>query len=153
MPNRLVVMRHAESSLDYPGLADHDRPLNARGQHDASRIAQVLSDRGWLPQLILVSSSRRTIETLERISPLIDKARIEIRPEIYHAGLSSMSEQLEDALEDGTTMILGHNPGSEVLVNHLTGEWKMLPTAAAELIEKSGEKWELIWVLMPKELG
>ncbi|MEC7706470.1 MAG: histidine phosphatase family protein [Candidatus Thermoplasmatota archaeon] len=153
MPNRLVVMRHAESSLDYPGLADHDRPLNARGQHDASRIAQVLSDRGWLPQLILVSSSRRTIETLERISPLIDKARIEIRPEIYHAGLSSMSEQLEDALEEGTTMILGHNPGSEVLVNHLTGEWKMLPTAAAALIEKSGEKWELIGVLRPKELG
>ena len=117
-------MRHAKSSLDFPGLADHDRPLDARGQHDAPRMAQVLSDRGWLPQLILVSSSRRTIETLEGMS-LLDEARIEIRPEIYHAGLSSMSNQLDDLLEGGTTMILGHNPGSEVLVNHLTGEWEV----------------------------
>ena len=53
--------------------------------------------------------------------------------------------------EDGTTMILGHNPGSEVLVNHLTGKWEEMPTAAAALIEKSGDKWSLIDVLRPKE--
>ena len=144
-------MRHAESSLDYPGLADHDRPLNARGQHEASRMARALAERGWVPHLILVSSSRRTIETLEGMSPVVDEGRIEIRSEIYHAGLSSLSEQLEDLLEDGTTMILGHNPGSEVLVNHLTGEWEAMPTAAAALIEKSGDKWSLIDVLRPKK--
>lgn len=152
MATRLIVMRHAESSLEYSGVADHDRPLNARGQHDAPCIAQALSNRGWLPQLILVSSSRRTIETLEGMS-LLDEARIEIRPEIYHAGLSSMSDQLDDLLEGGITMILGHNPGSEVLVNHLTGEWEVMPTAAAALIEKSGEKWNLIEMLRPKELS
>lgn len=151
MTTRLVVMRHAESSLDYPGLADHDRPLNARGQHEASRMARALAESGWVPQLILVSSSRRTIETLEGMSPVVDEGRIEIRSEIYHAGLSSLSEQLEDLLEDGTTMILGHNPGSEVLVNHLTGEWEAMPTAAAALIEKSGDKWSLIDVLRPKK--
>ena len=151
MTTRLVVMRHAESSLDYPGLADHDTPLHARGQHDASQIARALAELGWVPHLILVSSSRRTIETLEGMSSVIDEARIEIRSEIYHAGLSSLSEQLEDLLEDGTTMILGHNPGSEVLVNHLTGEWEVMPTAAAALIEKSGDKWSLIDVLRPKK--
>ena len=151
MTTRLVVMRHAESSLDYPGLADHDRPLNARGQHEASRMALALAESGWVPQLILVSSSRRTIETLEGMSPVVDEGRIEIRSEIYHAGLSSLSEQLEDLLEAGTTMILGHNPGSEVLVNHLTGEWEVMPTAAAALIEKSGDKWSLIDVLRPKK--
>ena len=153
MATRLVVMRHANSSRSYPGLADHDRPLDARGQHDASQMAQALANRGWLPELVLVSSSRRTIETLEGMSPLIDHASIEIRSQIYHAGLSSLSEQLEDALEDGTTMILGHNPGSEVLVNHLTGDWEVMPTAAAALIEKTGERWELIEVLRPKEIS
>ena len=94
MATRLIVMRHAESSLEYSGVADHDRPLNARGQHDAPCIAQALSNRGWLPQLILVSSSRRTMETLEGMS-LLDEA----------------------------------------------------------LIEKSGEKWNLIEMLRPKELS
>ena len=151
MVTRLVVMRHAESSLDYPSLADHDRPLNARGQHDAPQMARALAERGWVPHRILVSSSRRTIETLEGMSSVIDEARIEIRSEIYHAGLSTLYNQLEDLQEDGTTMILGHNPGSEVLVNHLTGEWEVMPTAAAALIEKSGDKWSLIDVLRPKE--
>ena len=146
-------MRHAESSLDYPGLPDHDRPLNATGQHEAPRIAQALANRGWAPQLILVSSSRRTIETLEGLYPVIDDAKIEIRSEIYHAGLSSLSNQLEDLIEDGTTMILGHNPGSEVLVNYLTGEWEVMPPAAAALIENDGQKWDLIEVLRSKELS
>jgi len=153
MVTRLVVMRHAMSSLDYPELVDHDRPLNARGQHEAPRMAQALADCGWVPQLVLVSSSRRTIETLEGMVSIINNARIEIRSEIYHAGLSSLSNQLEDLLENGTTMILGHNPGSEVLVNHLTGEWEVMPTAAAALIEKSDDKWNLIEVLRPKELS
>ena len=90
---------------------------------------------------------------MEGMSPLIDHASIEIRSQIYHAGLSSLSEQLEDALEDGTTMILGHNPGSEVLINHLTGNWEVMPTAAAALIEKREERWELIEVLRPKEIS
>ena len=153
MATRLVVMLHAMSSLDYPGLVDHDRPLNARGQHEASRMEQALVDCGWVPQLVLVSSSRRTIETLEGMVSVINNARIEIRSEIYHAGLSSLSNQLEDLLENGTTMILGHNPGSEVLVNHLTGEWEVMPPAAAALIEKSDDKWNLIEVLRPKELS
>ena len=38
------------------------------------------------------------METLEGMS-LLDEARIEIRPEIYHAGLSNMSDQLDDLLE------------------------------------------------------
>ena len=66
---------------------------------------------------------------MEGMSSVIDEARIEIRSAIYHAGLSTLYNQLEDLQEDGTTMILGHNPGSEVLVNHLTGEWEVMPTA------------------------
>ena len=74
MVTRLVVMRHAESSLDYPSLADHDRPLNSRGQHDASHIAGALAERGWVPHLILVSSPGRPIATLEGWPSGIERA-------------------------------------------------------------------------------
>ena len=145
-------MRHAESSNDYRDLADHDRPLNARGQSDACRVADVLTERGWLPQLVLVSSSTRTLETLEGMAPRIGGAKTDIRPEIYHAGIGTLLIQLEDMLGEGTTMILGHNPGSEVLINHLTGEWREMPPAAAALLAESGGGWSIEGIIRPREL-
>ena len=145
-------MRHADSSYDYPNMSDHDRPLNARGQRDAPRMADALSKRDWLPQLVLVSSAGRTLETLEGMAPHMDDARIDVRPEIYHAGISTMLIQLEDMLVDGTTMILGHNPGSEMLINHLSGQWHVMPTAAAALLVESGDGWTVEEVLRPKEI-
>ena len=145
-------MRHAESSNDYRDLADHDRPLNARGQSDAPHVADALAKRGWLPQLVLVSSSTRTLETLEGMRPHIEGARTDIRPEIYHAGISTLLIQLEDMLDEGTTMILGHNPGSEVLINHLTGEWCAMPPAAAALFTESGGDWSIEDIIRPREL-
>ena len=145
-------MRHAESSNDYRDLADHDRPLNARGLSDARRVADALAERGWLPQLVLVSSSTRTLETLEGMAPRIGGAKTDIRPEIYHAGISTLLIQLEDMLGEGTTMILGHNPGSEVLINHLTGEWREMPPAAAALLAESGGDWSIEGIIRPREL-
>ena len=145
-------MRHAESSNDYRDRADHDRPLNARGQSDARRVADVLTERGWLPQLVLVSSSTRTLETLEGMAPRIGGAKTDIRPEIYHAGIITLLIQLEDMLGEGTTMILGHNPGSEMLINHLTGEWREMPPAAAALLAESGGGWSIEGIIRPREL-
>ncbi|MCH5374620.1 MAG: histidine phosphatase family protein, partial [Planctomycetes bacterium] len=34
----LLILRHAKSSWGDPSLADHDRPLNARGKRDAPRM-------------------------------------------------------------------------------------------------------------------
>ena len=145
-------MRHAESSNDYLDLADHDRPLNARGLSDARRVADALAERGWLPQLVLVSSSTRTLETREGMTPRIGGAKTDIRPEIYHAGISTLLIQLEDMLGEGTTMLLGHNPGSEVLINHLTGEWREMPPAAAALLAESGGDWAIEDIIRPREL-
>jgi len=145
-------MRHAKSSSEYRGLADHDRPLNAQGQRDACLVGDALAGRGWLPQLVLVSSSTRTLETLERMAQHMEGVKTEVRPEIYHAGISTLLTQLEGMLGEGTTMILGHNPGSEVLINHLTGEWHTMPPAAAALLAESGGCWLIEDIILPGEL-
>ena len=49
-------------------------------------------------------------------------------------------------------MVLGHNPGSEILVNHLSGEWHVMPTATAVLLVESGEEWKVQEVIRPKEI-
>jgi len=55
-------------------------------------------------------------------------------------------------LGGGTTMILGHNPGSENLINHLTGEWREMQTAAAALLVETSDGWTVEEVLRPREL-
>ena len=153
MTRRLIVMRHAESSSDHHGLLDHDRPLNSQGQRDACLVGDALAERGWLPQLVLVSSSTRTLETLKEMVQHMESVRTEIRPEIYNAGISTLLTQLEVILGEGTTMILGHNPGSEVLINHLTGEWHTMPPAAAALLSESGGDWLIEGIIRPSELN
>ena len=74
MVRRLIVMRHAKSSWKDPNLDDHERPLNKRGRGDAPMVADAIFDRGWIPDLILVSSSKRTLQTLEGMSHRMGKA-------------------------------------------------------------------------------
>ena len=153
MVRRLIVMRHAKSSWKDPNLDDHDRPLNKRGRGDAPMVADAIFDRGWIPDLILVSSSKRTLQTLEGMSHRMGKAPFEVRSGIYHATVIDLMEELEDMLDNGTTMIIGHNPGSEILVNHLSGEWHTMPTATAVLLLHSGSSWSVEAVIRPKEIA
>ena len=153
MVRRLIVMRHAKSSWKEPNLDDHERPLNKRGRGDAPMVADAIFDRGWIPDLILVSSSKRTLQTLEGMSHRMGKAPFEVRSGIYHATVIDLMEELEDMLDNGTSMIIGHNPGSEILVNHLSGEWHTMPTATAVLLLHSGSSWSVEAVIRPKEIA
>ncbi len=152
MSRRLIIMRHAKSSWDDPSLGDHDRPLNPRGLRDAPIMADTIERIGWTPNLILVSSSMRTKQTLDLMSHVLSDADTEIREGIYHAGLNDLLHELQDIPDVGTTMILGHNPGSELLIKHLSGEWHSMPTAAAALLSESNGTWIVEKVLRPKEL-
>ena len=152
MSRRLIIMRHAKSSWDDPSLGDHDRPLNPRGLRDAPIMADTIERIGWTPNLILVSSSMRTKQTLDLMSHVLSDTDTEIRGGIYHAGLNDLLHELQDIPDVGTTMILGHNPGSELLIKHLSGEWHSMPTAAAALLSESNGTWIVEKVLRPKEL-
>ena len=153
MVRRLIVMRHAKSSWKDPNFDDHERPLNKRGRRDAPMVADAIFERGWIPELIFVSSSKRTLQTLEGMSHRMGKTPFEVRSGIYHATVIDLMEELEDMLDNGTTMIIGHNPGSEILVNHLSGEWHTMPTATAVLLLHSGSSWSVEAVIRPKEIA
>ena len=153
MRTRLIVMRHAKSSWSDASLDDHDRPLNKRGRKDAPRIAQELHRRGWIPDRIRVSSSKRTLETLELMKTIIPNSIINVEPNLYHSNISTLSQAVEELEEGKTTMILSHNPGSEILVHQLSNRLEVMPTAAAALFEKQQDDWILVDVLRPKLLG
>ena len=103
----LILMRHAKSSWDTPGLADHDRPLNDRGQRSAQAMGDWLRAEGHLPDKVLCSSSRRTCETFEGLRLDVP---IEFSRTLYHAGPAQMMDVLHEA-DAERVLMLGHNPG------------------------------------------
>ena len=79
-------------------------------------------------------------------------SRIDVEPSFYHSNISTLLQAVEQIKEGKTTMLLSHNPGSEILVHQLSNRLEVMPTAAVALFEKEQDDWALIDVLRPKEL-
>jgi phosphohistidine phosphatase len=116
---RLFVLRHAKSSWEEPSLHDHDRPLAPRGRRAVTLLAEHLQATDIHPSLVLCSSARRTLETLEGVSP---GGETLIEPELYAASASTLLERLR-RVSEGTesVMVIGHNPALQILVLRLAG--------------------------------
>jgi phosphohistidine phosphatase len=114
---KLFVLRHAKSSWEDPGLDDHERPLAPRGRQATAVIAEYLRANAIEPELVLCSSSRRTLETLEGVKPTGERL---IEPELYAADTSGVIERLRRVPERvGSVMLIGHNPAVQTLVLRL----------------------------------
>lgn len=117
MPMRqLLLLRHAKSSWDDKALPDQDRPLSPRGRRAASAMRWALRDLGLAPDLVLLSPSRRTRETLEALEPWDEAPLIEPVDGLYLATAPQMLEVLHGVAETvRSVMLIGHNPGMHEL--------------------------------------
>jgi phosphohistidine phosphatase len=123
---QLILLRHAKSSWDDPALPDHARPLNARGKRAAAVMAAVMRDLGLAPDAVLVSSARRTLQTLEALSPLPDSPIVEPMDDLYLASWTRMLDAVRSAPETVRSLLLiGHNPGMHDLALALAGPEEM----------------------------
>src|SRR5690348_8287499 len=117
---RLFFLRHAKSSWDDPGLADHDRPLAPRGRRAVEAIAAHVKKEGITPELVLCSSARRTRETLEGVA--VGGEHV-IEPELYGANCEEVLERLHRVPDEvGSVMLVGHNPTVQALVIRLADD-------------------------------
>ncbi len=119
---QLLLLRHAKSSWNDPAQSDHARPLNARGRSAASALRTTMHELGLVPDVILVSSARRTLQTLEALSPWDETPLIEPMNNLY---LASAGQILQTFLTVAETvrslMVIGHNPGLHDLALTLVG--------------------------------
>ena len=107
---RLILMRHSKTEPWTERTDDFGRALLARGHEDARQMAAALAREGWLPDLILISPSRRTRETAAHVCAVFDHERVRAIEGLYLAGLPEIEAALAKA--DGqTVMMIGHNPG------------------------------------------
>jgi len=124
---QLLLLRHAKSSWDEATLSDHARPLNARGRLAAAVMAEQMRELGLAPDIVLASSARRTLQTLEALQPLEGSPIIEVMDDLYLAPWQRLMETLRGMPETARSVLLiGHNPGLHELGLALMG-----PTGAA----------------------
>ena len=108
---RLWILRHAKSSWDHPGLADHDRPLAPRGKKAGRRIARWAEANDVRPDLVLCSSAARAQATLELVRPGLGHPAERVDRGLYHASAEDVLDLV--AAEDDAVaglLLIGHNP-------------------------------------------
>ncbi len=116
MPS-LVLLRHAKSS--YPaGVADHDRPLNARGRRDAPVAGHMIADLVGGVDVALVSTATRAQQTWAAAAQHLAVGRTESVSGLYLASADAMLRRIRD-LEADSVVIVAHNPGIEILAERL----------------------------------
>jgi phosphohistidine phosphatase len=144
---RLILMRHAKSSLADPGQRDHDRPLNKRGKRSAAAIGAWLKAKGYLPGHALVSNARRTQETWAGVVRVLGPASTTYVPELYGAGEETILGALHAAPSAETLLVLGHQPGIGACAARLLAspsadeDFAKFPTGATAVIEFEIDGW------------
>jgi phosphohistidine phosphatase len=123
------------------------------------------------PDLVLISPSRRTQETWERVQPFLGEIETRREGRIYEAPIGRLLEVLREVTpETRTLLVIGHNPGFEELAKLLIGEGDMdgilrlgqkYPTAGLAVIDFALDDWShvahksgrLERFVTPKSLG
>ncbi len=138
MPRELLLLRHGKSDWSRD-IEDFHRPLKERGNRDAERIGVWLHHQGLRPDHWISSPAERARGTAQHCAGAMeqDARNIHYEDRVYEAGLSPLLDVVRSAPASAKRVILvGHNPGLEDLLIHLTADrvptpddGKLLPTA------------------------
>jgi phosphohistidine phosphatase len=128
----LYVLRHGQAAPESEVVSDHERPLTRRGRRDVERVAVELKQRSSLPSLVVSSSATRARHTAELcVQAWPPGVELLLDDELYLAGPESYLAVLAvRAADHRAVMVVGHNPGLEVLVQLLTDHSEHLATAS-----------------------
>jgi phosphohistidine phosphatase len=149
---RLMLLRHAKSEKAEPGLRDHERRLNDRGERDAETIGAYLARHGLLPDLVAVSTSQRTRQTWEHVAAMLSASPpASFEERLYNAGAEAILAVVKETKPAvRTLMVIGHNPGLHEGARLLIASGDVearerlnegLPTTGLAVIDFAGKDW------------
>ena len=143
----LTLLRHAKSSWSNPGLGDHERPLNPRGEREAPEMARRINEAGIRPSLIVSSPATRAWNTAKFLAKEISYPNefLQRDNKLYGAGLDTLIRYL--ASQDSgfnSILMVGHNPGLTEFANYLVPDvTNNLPTAGVLSVQIDSDDWDL----------
>ncbi len=142
----LFLIRHAKSSWDYPDLRDIERPLGARGKRDAPFMAEIMREKGLVPDGLVSSTARRAQDTALYFGKAFDRPswNIELVEAIYEAFPDDL-QGVVDGLnpEWDRVYLFGHNPGFTVYANRFAEGFRFdnVPTCGIVQIRGEVDEW------------
>jgi phosphohistidine phosphatase len=119
---RLMLLRHAKSSWSDADLHDAARPLNARGRLAATLMGAYLREAGMAPDLALVSTAQRAVETWDGVERELAARPARASSPLYMAAPDAMLDVLRGAPDDARAVVMvGHEPGISAFLHRMTG--------------------------------
>ncbi|QBE49830.1 SixA phosphatase family protein [Leucobacter triazinivorans] len=137
----LILVRHAKSDWGVPGLDDHERPLNGRGERDAPLMAERLAQTSVEVERIVSSTAVRA-RTTAGVFGVELGVEVELDPELYAAPGSTLLAKAV-ATGAGSVMVVAHNPGiSDLAARFSGGGIEHMPTCAVARFEWDARGWD-----------
>lgn len=167
----LYLLRHAKSSWRDSELSDFDRPLNKRGLRARVDIASYMDQMNYRPDVIICSTAKRAVMTLDAVRPLVPDSKIVMDEGMYLADPQALAHRIEQVENDNRSiLLLGHNPGLHMLALALsvpvsgpqfTALQAKYPTAALCVLQTHQQSWkpvtpnsyQLADFVLPRELA
>jgi phosphohistidine phosphatase len=118
----LTLLRHAKSSWADPGADDFDRPLNERGVAAAQAIGRKMRALRLAFDSIVTSPATRAVETLAEASKGYGAPLEAAENGCVYLAPQKLLLEIVRATDDsvGRLLLVGHNPGFELLATSLT---------------------------------
>lgn len=149
MARELTLVRHAKSSWaksswNDVSSSDFDRSLNARGLKNAPEMGKRLRDANYQVDVIISSPALRAITTAELIASELEYKNLQLRDEIYEAGVNTLLYLISSLDEKcRKVMLVGHNPGFTMLCNYLCdANIDNMPTCSIAQIQFAVNSWQ-----------
>lgn len=111
---RLFLLRHAKSLRD-ASMNDKDRPLNERGRADAPKMGAYMHKEHYVPDRVLCSSAKRTVETWMMLAPELPAAPQPNLLDSLYLAQSGLIVRIirQEGRDAAALLVIGHNPGLE----------------------------------------
>lgn len=171
----LTIIRHAKSSWDQPGLADHDRPLNDRGHKAAKGVAKFLHATYFgaaetpallpKPDRLISSTAARALATAQHMREEfhLPTEQLLLESLLYLASSQDILNVVHGLDESWNhTFIFGHNPGMHEFAERILARAHVpkMPTCTTIIMALPVAYWaladwseaQLIGYIMPKTL-
>lgn len=118
----ILFLRHADAGdpLAWTG-PDDDRPLSAKGERQAERVARHLEAIGADPDAIVSSPKLRAFQTAEVVAKRLGREVVISDRLAGGLDVESLEELLDEAGMPGQTLLVGHDPDFSGMVSALVG--------------------------------
>jgi phosphohistidine phosphatase len=151
MPKTLWLLRHGDAE-GHAGRDDFDRRLTERGERQSRAAGRALAQLGVSFEHAFTSPRVRALDTAR-----IACAELGLEPMVYEPlsgdfGADEAGELIAATDEEGSILLVGHEPDMSGLVAALAGGHVAMKKGGLAAIRLVGVRGELSLLLRPREI-